>query len=207
MEPDSEVIATRSLRSGASAAEEKLGIVDNPIKQTIEITLNLDNMIASQSRLSLSSGSLSTPASSRRGRPDRATLTPYLIVHRSVKFDAESVKQFVSAIEHCRADIEGMTHAAIVFHRAVKRLIALTQKYIVIAELETGHPRVGKPADMFQTEDVTVEFPRLIQIIDRNRPMDHRIEVQFLHTAAPFELHLPHSLGAVHRRKSKKEKG
>jgi len=98
------------------------------------------------------------------------------VIHRLVDFNAEVAKQLARVIEHLRADIERVVQAAILFHRPVNRTVAFAQENIVVAELETGHRRVGQPADMFQAENLALEMLRLFEIIHRDRPMNHRIK-------------------------------
>src|SRR5215475_14047872 len=47
---------------------------------------------------------------------------------------------------------------------------------------ETRHPRVAEPAHRGETEQVPVKGFRLLQVVDRNRPVRNAFDVQETHT-------------------------
>src|SRR5574341_1065277 len=58
------------------------------------------------------------------------------VIDRFVNLDAELMKQLASNIEHLRTHVEGVVQAPILLHGPDDGIVALTEKNIVVAELE-----------------------------------------------------------------------
>src|SRR4029453_17210836 len=93
----------------------------------------------------------------------------------------EIPKDFAGLIEHLRAYVEGVVQAAILLDGFDDGLLAFAEEDVMAAEDKAGRTGGSKAACIFAPEYFAVKFLGVLEIVYRNRPVNHCVELKHSH--------------------------
>src|ERR1044072_2686898 len=97
--------------------------------------------------------------------------------------------EFAGLLEHFRTYVERVMQTVVLFGRPFERFLPLAEENRMTADGEAGHLRTAEASLMLQPEDFAVKPLRLVEIVDRNRPVRHAVDLKHAHGRRPQSLH------------------